>query len=493
MFSLALYDKSLNKTFLVRDRLGIKPLYYYCCEEFIGFSSEIRSLLDSGLIPRKLDSSRLYEYMAFQTVYDPNTLVENIKSLEAGCYLEIDHLKLNVNKSCWWDMRTERRDMSRSEARLKLKEIFYSAVETRLTSDVPFGAFLSGGIDSSAIVGAMSDISSEPIETFNVSFAEEEFSEAKYARIISEINKTRHHEIQLSPDEFLKLLPQALGYIDHPSGDGLNTWIVSRAIKEQGITMALSGLGGDELFGGYSIFRRMKYLNAIRLLWLVPTSIRENMGNMISSVAPSVYSQKVCDLLSMGRFDLRKIHSISREVLHEKQISQLLNESEGKYKEDFCSSVDVNFIFSETSVCELSTYMRSVLLRDSDQMSMAHSLELRVPFLDHRLVEFALSLPDHLKSYPKRLLVESLKDKLPDVIVNRPKMGFVFPWQYWLKNELYSFSKRNMELLSQRTYFDESSVLSLWGDFMGNNPKVNYSRIWPLVVLNHWMERNGIN
>lgn len=492
MFSFALHDKQLDKVFLVRDRLGIKPLYYFHHEGLFIFSSEIRSLLASDLVPRKLNQDALNEYLSFQTVHAPGTLIEGVRLLEAANYLEVNCQTSHYSKTQWWKASSAIIDLSYSEAQSKCKELFYSAVERRLVSDVPFGAFLSGGIDSSAIVGAMADISSRPIETFNVSFAEEEFSEAKYARTIAKLNNTNHHEIKLSPNDFLNHLPDALNSIDHPSGDGPNTWIISQAIKEQGITMALSGLGGDELFAGYPIFERMKKLHRYQKLWRTPLSLRKVIANYLCKFKPSVASEKIREALLLPSFNHSVLHSISRKVLLNKQVDELIGNTSVKSLKNNKSCTVVNNITSQTSLREMETYMQHVLLRDSDQMSMAHSLELRVPFLDHELVEFALSLPDQLKPYGKKILVQSLKEKLPDSIVNRPKMGFVFPWEHWLRNELFSFAEENIHSINHKTLFRNGQVINLWNKFLKGDPSVSYSRLWPLVVLNHWMDKSGI-
>jgi asparagine synthase (glutamine-hydrolysing) len=292
--------------------------------------------------------------------------------------------------------------------------------------------------------------------------------------------------------------------MDHPSGDGPNTWLVSKVTKEAGITMALSGLGGDELFAGYPVFKRMMSLSGKQWLWRLPAGIRKVLGASLTSVKPGVSSLKIKELLSMKEFNFASAYSISRQALMDDQIVGLLNRdtlpehNPVKYLDEiFQSNLFSSHrgderradVINKVSIGELTTYMQNVLLRDSDQMSMAHALEVRVPFLDHELVEFILSLPDKFKypSTPKKLLVDSLNDILPDYIVNRPKMGFVFPWRDWLKNELHSFADERINSIAEREYFNKKEVINLWARFKKNEPAVTFSRIWPLIVLEEWM------
>lgn len=500
MFAIAVWEKKTETLTLVRDRLGIKPLYYYFDGSNFVFSSEIRSLLSCNLIDREISTTGLSDYLRYQTVQTPNTIVKNIYMLEPGSELSISLTNFKPLKSIWWRLDDCNIDVPANYNELKnlVREYFYSAVKRRLVADVPFGAFLSGGIDSSAVVGAMAHVSNHQVKTFNISFAEKEFSEAKYAAHIANMHQTDHTEIQLSPVDFLKELPNALNSIDHPSGDGPNTWLISKVTKEAGITMALSGLGGDELFGGYAIFNRMVKLEKLKTLWDLPKGMRSSIGKLFQKVKPGVASDKLSELLNLNDYDFISQYAISRQVLVDSNVNQLLNTDTDKYH----LPVDVLSQFnlskheqlSKVSIAEISTYMQNVLLRDSDQMSMAHALEVRVPFLDHELVELLISVPDKLK-FPhtqKKLLVESLPDLLPDYIVNRPKMGFVFPWQKWLKKDLYELGDHHINEIAQRPYFDSSAVKKLWLEFNNGNPSVTYSRIWPLIVLNHWMETNQI-
>ncbi|MDX1760961.1 MAG: asparagine synthase (glutamine-hydrolyzing) [Christiangramia sp.] len=505
MFAFAIWDIEKKELFIARDRLGIKPLYFYRNNEVLVFSSEIRALISSGKFPAKLSKEGLVDYLKYQTVHAPNTILEDVFMMTPGSTmtLQVKNGQFDISSNTYWkpgERKNELKDATYAEAKDSVKNHFFKAVESRLVADVPFGAFLSGGIDSSAVVGVMSQIADKQVKTFNISFAEEEFSEAKYARIIAKKFGTDHHEIQLSPEHFLKQIPDALKSMDHPSGDGPNTWVVSRATREAGITMALSGLGGDELFAGYPIFRRLDTLNKRQWLWKAPEAVRRSAGSVLQKVKPGIASDKIKSLLALNTYDFADVYSLSRQVLMNDQVTNLLNFDTTittHFSKELLSSHEIlpnSHFLSRISIAEINTYMQNVLLRDSDQMSMAHALEVRVPFLDHELVELALSIPDNFKFpvTPKKMLIDSLGDLLPTEIIDRPKMGFTFPWEHWLKNDLFELADQAMKNIAERDYFNSDAILKLWEDFNNGHPSVTYSRIWPLVVLDSWMKENNI-
>ncbi|MBN8697670.1 MAG: asparagine synthase (glutamine-hydrolyzing) [Bacteroidetes bacterium] len=500
MFAFAIWDTVNKELFIARDRLGIKPLYYFYTNGVLGFSSEIRSLLASELLPRKLDQNALIDYLRYQTVHAPDTIVKGVKMLMPGHYIEMKGENVKIKK--YWSLIDNISDASKGksypEVCKDIEHLLTKAVERRLLADVPFGAFLSGGIDSSAVVGLMSKVSSEKVKTFSVTFDESEFSEAKYAQLIAKKFNTDHHEIKLSPDDFLKDLPGALKAMDHPSGDGPNTYIVSKATKNAGITMALSGLGGDELFAGYDVFKRSLELNKKAWLNAIPLPFRKAGGGLLAKSKPGIASEKIAALLKQGKINFNTFYPISRQVLMDEQIFRILKVdalTENKVLE-LISNIPTtkNQQLTTTSIAEISTYMQNVLLRDTDQMSMAHALEVRVPFIDYTLVEYVLGIPDQYKSVasPKKLLVDSLGDLLPREIIDRPKMGFTLPWKHWIKNELKSFCEDRLNRLSERDGFNKDGILELWMGFLSNDPLITWSRIWHLVILEYWLEENNV-
>lgn len=501
MFAFAVWDRMQGELHLVRDRLGKKPVYYYHGGGNLVFSSEMRAVLASGLVPRRLNADALVDFLRYQTVHQPDTIVEGIRLLPAGTHMKIKGREPEI-RSYWTPLQARPQPgITRPAAMKAVRDALQKAVERRLVADVPFGAFLSGGIDSSAIVALMSQVT-DKVSTFSISFAEEEFSEARYARMVAEKYNTDHHEIQLTPEHFLGLLPDALDHMDHPSGDGPNTYVVSKVTRDAGITMALSGLGGDELFAGYSIFERSMRLRNLDWLNVVPRSLRAVAGNVLYKMKPSIATAKVSGILGKPRLSALSAYPFNRQVYLDDQVLAILNRSRlpQNYADALLErlSMDARFrslpLLSQVSVAEMATYMQHVLLRDTDQMSMAHALEVRVPFLDHELVELVLGLPDDIKypHTPKQLLVESLGDLLPPEIVNRPKMGFTLPYERWMKEDLYDFCDERLNRLADRAEFDGSVVRSNWADFIEGKRTISWSRIWMLVVLEHWLEKNGV-
>ena len=309
MFAFAIWDDQDKKLFIARDRMGIKPLYYYKKNDNqLIFSSELRALLSSALIKKELDQNSLCDYLRYQTVHAPSTIIKDVKMLLPGHYILASKDNFAIKRFWSLDDNSEKNISSFSYEKIcsDINELFHAAVERRLVADVPFGAFLSGGIDSGAIVSAMTKVSSSKVSTFSVSFDESEFSEAKYAKLIADKFKTNHHEIKLDPLDFLNELPNALSAMDHPSGDGPNTFVVSKATKNAGITMALSGLGGDELFAGYNVFKRMTELNRKKWLNIVPVFAKKSAGKLLKSLKPGIASEKEKCIARIRKDLLRK-------------------------------------------------------------------------------------------------------------------------------------------------------------------------------------------
>ena len=499
MFAFALWDEEKKCLYVVRDRLGIKPLYYGEKDGAVWFSSEIRALLSTGQFERKISSRSLADYFRYQTVHAPATMIEGIKMLMPGHYMKIQNGQIET--VCFWDM-SKNASLTSSEhdaktIRKNISDIMHSAIEIRMRADVPFGAFLSGGIDSSIIVGLMSEISSHPVNTFSITFHEKEFDESPYSDVIAKKFQTEHTRIQLRATDFLDLVPEALRAMDHPSGDGPNTYVVSKVTREKGVKMALSGLGGDEVFAGYEIFKRMKSLESRKWINIIPRLMRGSAGRIAFGLKTSVATEKLSALLSQQRIDFAHVYPMNRQVLSTPIISSLLKEFDDEsefYVEKISKeiqSLDLPLL-SKVSIAEMSTYMQNTLLRDADQMSMAHSLEVRVPFLDHRLIEYVTGIRDQEKypHTPKELLTSSFEGMLPHDVIHRPKMGFTFPWALWMKNELRTFCEDNISALSQVEAMRPAAVKHLWTRFLQNDPLITWSRIWPLVVLGHWVKQH---
>lgn len=504
MFAFALWDRERKELFVARDRLGIKPLYLYKGEGRLLFASEMRALLATGLVPRRLDREALGDYLRYQTVHAPATIVREVRMLMPGHWLRVGEGRME--EQCWWDpvARADRTatEMAPDRVRSAVRERLRNAVERRLVSDVPFGAFLSGGIDSSAVVGLMAEVTDGPVHTFSVGFEEEAFSEEKYARLVARKFHTDHTQIHLKANDLLDALPDVLAAMDHPSGDGPNTYVVSRATKRAGITMALSGLGGDELFAGYPVFTRSMALQRQRWLAALPAPLRRLGAAAVSRLKfPGGY-HKLAYVMQTGSVDVDHTYPVTRQVASQQALSALL--SSGTLPPDRVASIAHDLlhgrgggelpILTQVSLLEICTYMQNVLLRDTDQMSMAHALEVRVPFLDHELVEFVLGVSDAVKfpRSPKELLTSSLGDLLPREIIDRPKMGFTLPWKRWMQEDLRSFCEERITRLGRRGVFDAVALLALWRSFLADPTRTSWARLWYLVVLEDWMERNGV-
>ncbi|MGB6037140.1 MAG: asparagine synthase (glutamine-hydrolyzing) [Cryomorphaceae bacterium] len=505
MFAFALWDNKAEELFLCRDRMGIKPLYYLRKDDEILFSSEIRSLISGVNAKPNLNTKALAEYFRYQTVHGPATILEGVFSLPSGSYMKITDNEQEIKH--YWKLaesaRTDMRGMSYEDTCAAVRVSLDASVKRRLISDVPLGVFLSGGIDSSALVALAAKHSISPIKTFNIDFQEQAFSEAKFAEQVAQKYGTEHHRIQLDPSELINQLPAAITAMDHPTGDGINSFVVSGAAKRQGITVALSGLGGDELFAGYPIFKQFHSLQSKKWLLSFPKFARDFAGSLMEMKNPGVASSKTRSVLNQDRFDLEYVYPFSREVATVGQNADMLavsSRAESSVYNLVKSGVGYGNpgfslpILSHVSYAELTTYLENILLRDTDQMSMAHALEVRVPFLDHELVAMVMGIGDRHKypHSPKKLLVDAMGEDLPDSIVNRPKMGFTFPWEVWMRNELKEFCGDALQKLGARDAFNSKAIDKRWVGFLKGDSKISWSRIWHLCILEAWLDENGI-
>ena len=499
MFAFAIWDTKEEVLFVTRDRLGKKPFYYYFTAQHFVFSSELRSLLASGLVPKQLEESYLSEYFMYQAAMNEHTLVQGVKRLQAGHYAIIKDGRM-TELPYWGYTGIEPSDDNYSTAKNKVKTLFLEAVRLRMVSDVPVGAFLSGGIDSSLIVACMAEQSSVPINTFTVSFDEKEYDESIYAQQIATQYKTNHHRMLIKPVEFLDSIDEILGSMDMPSGDGPNTYLVAKHTRQAGIKVALSGLGGDELFAGYNKF--LIYKRLVKYKWLLRTSpalVRRMSADLLRSLLPGPKFNKLTYLYGLDKWDLSTLYPILRRTYSIDQIKSLLvnpNLHDGVEERlaNILPSVAWMGDLSKCTIGELETYTRDILLRDTDQMSMAHALEVRVPFFDYHLVEYLLSLSDEVKfpHTPKQLLVEAMAPRLPAEISQRRKMGFTLPMAHWLKNELTSMTQTKIAFLADRKEFNGAEVMKKWKNFQKGDRKVTWAHIWQLVVMADWLERNAL-
>jgi asparagine synthase (glutamine-hydrolysing) len=499
MFAFAIWDRQQKQLTIVRDRFGVKPLYYYFDGEYLVFASEVRAILNSGRVNRKINQDGLYEFFSYQSVGAPYTLIEGIQQLLGGHYLVYKQGKIDINQ--YWSVLDGQIefDWNNKTAVLKqIKQLLTKSVERRLVSDVPIGAFLSGGIDSSAVVGLMAEVGATRPNTFTVGFDEKEFDESNYANVIAKKFNTNHNQALLKPAVFLDELTNALNAMDTPSGDGVNTYVVSKAIKKSGLTVALSGIGGDELFAGYPFFKQYLQLKKYGAVWPAAKLLRRGAGLALGN---SNKALRMKQLLQAPTVSIRYFYPEFRRIISPQLLTSLTNWNKNQHTllekqlTNLAGTLEQFPLLSQVSIAEYTGYTQHTLLKDTDQFSMAVSLEAREPFFDHDLIEFVLAIPDQLKYpiYPKSLLVESLQGLLPDEIVHRKKQGFLFPWSVWMKKELRSFCEVHLQRIAQRDFINGDNLLKYWQRFLNNDASVRWMEIWLFVILEYWLEKNGID
>lgn len=497
MFAFAIWDKEKRELFLARDRVGVKPIYYYRDEEKLIFASEVRTILATNLVKRKIDTEAVREFLTYQSVSYPLTMIQGIHQLKAGTWMKIDANGNTYNHTYWnfpAESKFEYRDIGSVQS--KIHSLLNDAISRRLVSDVPIGAFLSGGIDSSIVVGLMAAQAVKP-NTFNIAFTEKQFDESEYAELVAKKFNTNHTRIQLSSNSLLDNLEEALGAMDSPSGDGINTYVVSQAIRKAGVTVALSGIGGDELFAGYPIFKQYLKLQQYKSLW-PHTGVLRKLPAILLRNSKSNKKSRIGQLLSVPEVNIEYIYPLLRQLVTPRLIKHLttlpVNDSalSGELMRNTLLLHQLP-VLSQVSVADLMGYTQHTLLKDTDQMSMAAALEVREPFFDTDLIEYVLGIPDKMKQplYPKSLLVESVKPLLPDEVVFRKKQGFVFPWNVWLKNELSNFCEQNIHALAKRSFINGDNLIQYWKSFQKKS-EIRWMDIWLFVVLEHWLEKNGV-
>ncbi|WP_246099098.1 asparagine synthase (glutamine-hydrolyzing) [Persicimonas caeni] len=496
-FAFAIYDGREQALLLARDRFGVKPLYYARLGDQLVFASEVRAILRSGRVAAQLDEARLPEFLSLQSVAPPATLVEGVRMLEPGATMRVDAGGVCIRK--FWDLAEHAAEPLAGDPATMRREVqrrLYRAVERQMVSDVPLGAFLSGGIDSSAVVGMMSRLVERPIQTIAVAFDDAGFDDGHFARIAADAFGTDHVEVKLTDDELYEHAHAALGAQDHPSADGINTYIVSQAARRRGLKVALSGLGGDELFAGYSNFARLERLGRFQSgLAAVPAPLRHAVATVCDGPTRPIAAQKIAELLRSDG-SIAEAYPVVRRVLSRAQLGELLHEPGDetlgvtrRLRQAFFARPNMPTL-SQVSYAEATSYMHDILLRDTDQMSMAHSLEVRVPLLDHELAEYVVRIPDAVKRpkmAPKQLMVDALDGLLPDEIVHRPKQGFRMPFERWLKGPLRDTCRTNLQRVAAIPSFREHAIATLWEDFLAGKASVSWSRVWLLNCLGSWI------
>ena len=514
MFAFALWDARQHRLFVARDPMGIKPLYYVQSGAYFLLASEVRTLLGTGLVRRRLDQAGVLNYLAFGSTCDPLTLMEGVHALPAGHSLTWQ--SGTIRQSRYWDLVDDGAASDRSTVGVSADAADYrhaaptlqpkleEAVRLQLVSDVPVGVFLSGGIDSSALVSILSRGGVTPA-TFSIVFREADFSEAEYSRAVAKRFHTDHHEITVSQEDVRAAIPDALRAMDLPTMDAVNTYFVSREARASGVKVALSGLGGDEVFAGYTSFRTIPRMERFAQLWKhVPAAARSRFAAAFDALSPVTDRNR--KLTSLVRDDGRVPHPyfLSRMLFTPTQCDQLFRSLASAITDRAVawqkSSLDRTLSLdpiNRVSYLESRCYMLNTLLRDADVMSMSQGLEVRVPLIDHRLAKEVLALPGSWKLNgrgPKTLLVKMLTDTLPSEIVHRSKRGFTLPFEHWLRGEL----RAEVEPVLAKKLGDGplAAILNgnqasrIWQDFLEGT--TSWTRPWSLYVLDRWCELHSL-
>ncbi|HTY56428.1 MAG TPA: asparagine synthase (glutamine-hydrolyzing) [Candidatus Binataceae bacterium] len=489
MFALALWDARRERLLLARDRLGIKPLYYHYSAHRLIFASELRAILASGLIDAAPSGDAIDSYLELGAVQEPLTMIEGVRSIRAGSYAIVT--AAGFAEHCYWNLSSvtsQAHSVKDFDAVAHVRTLLEQAVARHLIADVPVGVFLSGGLDSTSLVALSKSAAGDQVRTLSVVFDEPEYSERRYSSLAARTFNTLHTEIRLDSQELRNLVEPALAAADQPTVDGVNTYVVARAAKLSGLKVVLSGLGGDELFGGYSSFR---WNRRLQLLRRVPLAIRRPLA--LAARLPFAGSDGWTKMIDwMGEPAGCAPYYAMRQLFGPSARAALLDGHAGNRdltaERDGAISDDP---INEISRLELSYYLRNMLLRDSDAMSMAHGVELRVPMLDGALVEYVLGLPGRMKmskGQVKPLLARALAAEMPFAIACRPKVGFELPFQSWLRGP---WSKHVEAVLLDRgsggrlgNYLAHEMVESIWRRFQTGQG--HWSRPWALYSLKQW-------
>lgn len=517
MFAIGLWDAERGEVLLARDRLGIKPLYVAEVSlpqgiQTVLFASEVRALLASGQLRRKLDAMGLATYQWQGFVSGPQTILRGVRLLAAGGSMRVQLSDLSVRHRRWWTLpRVE----TVTDDTQELEAALLEATRQHLASDVPLGVFLSGGIDSSAVASLATRAADAPIRTFNVAFDEAEYDESGHARSVAAALGCEHTEVRLTEDEFTSRLPEALDALDQPTFDALNTWFVSRAVRDAGITVALAGTGGDELFGGYASFAELPAVGRkSRLASVVPEKVargvasaiaRRKTGNVQAAVPPQTRWGKLGDALAT-RGRLVELYQVAYGLFSEEFAHELIEKDRVppirlgltlERRRELERLTDGQPTLHAISLLETASFLTERLLRDTDSASMSVSLEVRVPLLDHLVVEAAARLSEARRFEPlgrKQVLRDLALADLDPTLFERPKAGFELPVGRWcragLRDEVAGVlnDRHACEAVGLR----HTAVADLWSAFEADAPGLYWSRIWSLFVLMRWAGHHSL-
>lgn len=496
MFAIALWDQKRRRLLLVRDRLGVKPLYYAWTADGLVFGSELKCVLEHADLRRDLDRRAIYHYFTLGYIPHPHTIYESVRQLEPAGRLDVCDGRIKVDRY-WKLVARVDPDCDKGQAIERLRELLMDAVRIRMISDVPIGAFLSGGIDSSITVALMAQQSRSPIKTFHIAFDNPNDSEREYARAVARQYATDHHEfvVNVTAAGMLDILDR---HFDEPFADSsaIPTWYVSKIAREH-VTVALAGDGGDESFGGYS-----RYLTALSRN-RVPAGVRKLLrpaGSALGRVIPR-FSPAYNTIRNIGmnalQFHANGNHETDTRTLLSHEF--LAGLGDVSTRDLLCanqSDADPSDPLSPLALLDIAHYLPDDLLVKVDRMSMAHSLEVRAPFLDYRLVEFAATLPAHLKiqgTNTKVILKEAFGGALPEVVLQQRKRGFSIPLARWLREDLRDLVEDAVSSreLNETGFFDPREIRSIWFEHKLKR-RSRAAQLWRLLCFAHWLgQRSG--
>lgn len=503
MFAFGIWNQKKKELFIARDRLGVKPLYYVHDENgSLFFASEIKALLEAKAVVPEINFTELPDQFANHATSGEETLFRGVKRLLPGHTLTWRDGEIKIEK--YWDVSFEPKHKGNEfDLFQEWRELFKTSVRLRLMADVPLGMFLSGGIDSSAIAAMMSEMVDEPIKTFSVAFQEREANELEYARLVSEKFKTDHHEILVTPEQFFEALPKLVWHEDEPLAHlaSVPLYFVSK-LAQQHVKVVLTGEGSDEMLGGYERYRKTVYNQAIGKVYelLTPKTLRRFARNRVEGL-PAIAKRKLSRTFLSLPSDLEYIY-FDNFAVFPRAMQHKLFSAEAKEKIGFTNpyailrnllaDTDAKTLLDRLLYADTKTYLHELLMKQ-DQMSMAASIESRVPFLDHKLVEFTAKLPARLKLKgwtTKHILRESMKGILPEQILTRKKMGFPVPLGTWLRNEFrhivdeYVLSERVLS----RNLFDADYLREIVAEHQSGAANHD-ERLWALVNFEIWQRQ----
>jgi asparagine synthase (glutamine-hydrolysing) len=483
MFALAIYDQPNRKCILARDRYGIKPLYYRESPDgALVFASEVKTLVRSAAVPNGCDREGITGFLLFGSVPAPRTSIRGVNCLLPGHYLKSDPRGIAIGQ--YGEIR------SSAEAAAELKPVLEDALARHLISDVPLGVFLSGGVDSAGLV-ALASRKAARLSTLTVVFDEEEFSEAAPARRVAERFHTDHREIRVTADDFIAELPNVIDAMDQPTNDGVNTYFVSRAARQAGLTVVLSGLGGDEVFWGYRHYHWLsRHKTSLRWLHQAPAVIRAPLAAGAAAYGRARGRENWMRLAPLGRRVANQdLYLAFRGFFAPEQVARLMDLP----KPELEAIVEANLggvqpehastVPSAQGVGQIESrrYLHDQLLRDTDVFSMAHSIEVRVPYLDREVMHCAAALPDARKvngsAVNKPALVNAIDDPLVLELAKQQKRGFSFPFARWMRLH----APQLQEMSRQSDLLDRGTVDGMWRAF--TQGRLHWSRAWALAVL----------